>query len=168
LRGVELVDTSASGQRRQTVTTLRAAGEFFGVTPAAPPLWRPTTTPDLDAPLAIAMESVMALGAWFRLVSTCLAGIDSNAAQTLWPEHFDLAITADGATYGGSPGDGEHAQPYLYVIPPSGSTPVGDRAFWNESFGASLARDRIDGLDDAVAFFTDAAARIGTSTGAPS
>src|SRR5262245_57676741 len=96
LRGDELVDTSANGERRQAATTLRAAGAFFGVTPAAPPLWHATTPPDIATPLAIDVESVEALGEWFHLVSTCLAGVDANAAQTLWPEHFDLAITADG------------------------------------------------------------------------
>jgi hypothetical protein len=41
----------------------------------------------------------------------------------LWPEHFDIAfdlgIEAKGrrATYGASPGDDEHPEPYLYVLP---------------------------------------------------
>jgi hypothetical protein len=39
----------------------------------------------------------------------------------LWPEHFDVSITlgrgAARATYGGSPGDEQHPEPYLYVAP---------------------------------------------------
>ena len=41
----------------------------------------------------------------------------------LWPEHFDYAITAGDeaagtrANYGGSPGDADHDEPYLYVGP---------------------------------------------------
>ncbi len=40
-----------------------------------------------------------------------------------WPEHFDLAIELGSeakdarATYGLSPGDENHAEPYLYVAP---------------------------------------------------
>src|SRR6266508_1657424 len=43
LRGVELVDAGAGGERRFPVTTLRSAGEFFGVVPGVPPLWTPST-----------------------------------------------------------------------------------------------------------------------------
>ena len=41
----------------------------------------------------------------------------------LWPEHFDIAIEAGDeaagrrANYGFSPGDDDHAEPYLYVGP---------------------------------------------------
>jgi hypothetical protein len=41
----------------------------------------------------------------------------------LWPEHFDLAVEIGAeragarAGYGASPGDDEHAEPYLYVAP---------------------------------------------------
>ena len=62
-------------------------------------------------------------------------------------------------TYGGSPGDAEHDQPYLYVLPPS-PVPDGDRSFWNEPFGAAITYDRVRTADDAAAFFADAAARI--------
>ena len=41
----------------------------------------------------------------------------------LWPEHFDLALALGSeqagarATYGLSPGDEQHPEPYLYVSP---------------------------------------------------
>jgi hypothetical protein len=35
----------------------------------------------------------------------------------LWPEHFDLAIEMGEATYGFSPGDDVHPEPYAYVGP---------------------------------------------------
>jgi hypothetical protein len=44
----------------------------------------------------------------------------------IWPEHFDAAIDmGDGAasrraTYGGSPGDRHHPEPYLYASPWAG------------------------------------------------
>ncbi len=62
-------------------------------------------------------------------------------------------------TYGGSPGDAEHPDPYLYVLPPAGFE-RGDPSFWNEPFGASLSYQRIGGRADADAFFTEAAERL--------
>ena len=159
LRGLDLVDSGPHGERRAPVTTLRAAGQFFGVDPVAPPLWTPTTTPDLDAPLAIEADDAAALAAWFALVAGVLMRVDPSAAQTLWPEHFDLAITVGEVTFGGSPGDAEHAEPYLYVLPPAGFE-RGDPTFWNEPFGASLAYHRIDGQADADTFFAEAAERL--------
>jgi hypothetical protein len=159
LRGLELVDSGPSGERRSPVTTLREAGRFFGVEPVAPPLWTPTTTPDLDAPLDIDADGAAVLAAWFTLVAGALTQVDPTAAQTLWPEHFDLAITIGDVTYGGSPGDAEHAEPYLYVLPPAGF----ERAypsFWNEPFGASLSYQRIGGRADADAVFTEANVRL--------
>ena len=101
-----------------------------------------------------------ALATWFASVSTALSSIYPEASQTLWPEHFDLAIVVAGAIYGGSPGDELHAEPYLYVTSPGDPLPDGDRGFWNEPFGASLTYDRIAAVADAVAFFTDAASRL--------
>lgn len=52
----------------------------------------------------------------------------------LWPEHFDVAIEVGDeaagtrATYGFSPGDENHREPYAYVAPWT-AQPAGD--FWN-------------------------------------
>src|SRR6516165_10728433 len=50
-RGDELVDYTASAERRRPLTTLRDAGEFVGILPGAPALWTPVTPLDLDASL---------------------------------------------------------------------------------------------------------------------
>jgi hypothetical protein len=164
LRGLELVDRRPDGERRAPVTTLRAAAEHFGTTIGPPPLWSPVTWPDPDAPLAIDGTDLELLTAWFALVADALAAQAPDARQTLWPEHFDLAATVNDPvvgriTFGGSPGDDDHDQPYLYVLPPS-AVPDGDRSFWNEPFGAALSYDRIEKPSDAAAFFADAAAGI--------
>ena len=82
-------------------------------------------------------DAASALAAWFAfaagVLEELLADADSAlspAPAQLWPEHFDIAIVlgdeqAGGrATYGASPGDGEHPEPYLYVAtwspPPEG------------------------------------------------
>jgi hypothetical protein len=161
--GVEMVDVR-DAERRAPITTLRAAGEFFGIVPAAPPLWTPTTNADLDAAIDVADDGVAALAAWFGVVGGALEAVHPDATATLWPEHFDLAVTVDGATYGGSPGDHIHPEPYLYVIPPGDPVPDGDSVFWNETFGASRGQEMVLGAADAVAFFTEAARRIATAS----
>jgi hypothetical protein len=103
------------------------------------------------------------LGEWFGFCTSVLeeARMRWSAFDTrvqLWPEHFDMSIdTGDRvrATYGGSPGDDEHAEPYLYVGPWERQT--GD--FWSDPHfgGASLAYAELLAAGDqraaALAFF---------------
>jgi hypothetical protein len=82
--------------------------------------------------------SVAALGDWYGLITTVLEELRAQGAPSLdpsrvqlWPEHFDMSTElgseASGvrAGYGGSPGDADHREPYLYVVPwsakPSGA-----------------------------------------------
>jgi hypothetical protein len=160
LRGAELFDTVEGRERRAPVTTLSAAGEFFGITPGPPPLWTPTTNPEVDALLDVHDDSVLAMAEWFATVAGGLRSFAPDAAQTLWPEHFDLAIELGGATYGGSPGDDQQAEPYAYVGPPADPVPDGDSEFWNASFGASRSHDEIRGADDLASFYREAQERL--------
>ncbi len=164
LRGVELVDIVDGTERRAPATTLRAAAEFFGVSPGAPDLWAPTTNLALDAPLAIDAAAVASLAAWFRLGAGGLTSFAPDAAQTLWPEHFDLAITLDGANYGASPGDADHDEPYAYVVPPADPVPDGDGSFWNAPFGAALPHDRVSAAEHIADFYAAARRRLETSS----
>jgi hypothetical protein len=84
------------------------------------------------------------------------SAVDETRVQ-LWPEHFDLSIDAgaDRATYGISPGDDDHPEPYLYVAPwERRAGPV-----WSDPHfgGASLAYADLLTADDqratALAFF---------------
>ena len=45
----------------------------------------------------------------------------------LWPEHFDVAFEDRAVTYGGSPGDENHDEPYLYVAPWTAPPPAAGR-----------------------------------------
>jgi hypothetical protein len=164
VRGVELVDaTVEGGERRAPASTLRAAAAFFDGPLGPPPLWTPATAPDVDAPLGLDAAGVAALAAWFGLVRQVLTTMYPDAPPTLWPEHFDLAVTVDDVTVGGSPGDDAHSEPYLYVLPPGKPAPDGDLAFWNEPFGASLGYDRIGDPADAIAFLAEAHRHLGSS-----
>lgn len=88
------------------------------------------------------------------------SGADDPSRVQLWPEHFDVAVVLgpDGAraNYGGSPGDDDHPEPYLYVGPWEPRT----GSFWNEPFGASLPyRALLDGAD-ALAFLREGRGRL--------
>lgn len=115
-------------------------------------------------------EAALALGEFYGFA--CSALEEERAAESdeepslvqLWPEHFDIAFDlgdeAKGqrATYGGSPGDDEHREPYLYVLP-LGAEVKGKE--WNATAfkGAELTYSEIleapDQRKAAVDFFHD-------------
>jgi hypothetical protein len=72
----------------------------------------------------------------------------------LWPEHFDIAFelgdeaAGTRATYGASPGDEEHDEPYIYVAPWDKSRTEGKR--WNATgfAGAELPYSELIAADD--------------------
>ena len=89
-----------------------------------------------------------------------LATLRSEAAAPsevhLWPEHFDVAFDAQEVTYGGSPGDESHEEPYLYVAPWAEPDPApewnavgfnGAEAPWTDEAAAiTFFRERRDAL----------------------
>ena len=93
-------------------------------------------------------EAAGVLAAWYEFGTEILERVrgEANASEAptepiLWPEHFDVAIEmgdeAAGAraTYGFSPGDEDHPEPYLYVAPWT-AQPPGE--FWNaRGFGGA-------------------------------
>src|SRR5205823_5825512 len=98
------------------------------------------------------------LAGWYRLGADALnrfaatiAGEEPSEPQ-LWPEHFDLGLTAASVNYGVSPGDEHIPDPYLYVAPHAGR-PAGDGDFWNAPFGAAITISDVSSVDDGVAFF---------------
>jgi len=121
VEATELVVHEGDSERRGPLTSLRAAAELVGTLDAE----------GLDdEPLPIDPSAAHLLGDWFGFVTLVVAELRARAGEgmepatiNLWPEHFDVATElgseADGvrAGYGGSPGDGEHAEPYLYVAP---------------------------------------------------
>jgi hypothetical protein len=135
---------------RHPLTTLRAAADAVGGPLGAPPLYAALTPadPDLDLGALVDPAASAALGAWYGFAWSVLEQLRCDAEATapsrvqLWPEHFDPAVDAgDGdaghrASFGASPGDDAHHEPYLYISP--WTKRPGD--FWNdETFqGASL------------------------------
>lgn len=125
--GSEVVRVAADGtEHRAPISSLRAAGEHVGLQTAA---MLSDEHLELDADAAASLGDLFAAAqdALTRLLEET-AG-PSAAPIHLWPEHFDLATElgdeAAGrrATYGISPGDEQHPEPYAYVGPwqtPSG------------------------------------------------
>ena len=69
----------------------------------------------------------------------------------LWPERFDVACTISEVNIGGSPGDADHPEPYLYV----GPWTLRSGPFWNESWGASKSWRAVPDAPAAVEFLED-------------
>jgi hypothetical protein len=162
--GTDIEVRDGAQVRRAPITTLRAAGNLIEIDPGAPvDVYTPTTPLDLDAVLGTDDRHAKVLADWFALVDAALAHLrravdgDEPPLTQLWPEHFDLATTIGEVNYGGSPGDDEHDQPYLYVGP---WTPPAADGYWNEPFGASRSFAAVSTVDDAVAFFVQGQERL--------
>lgn len=158
-----LVDSQGGNVATRTISTLRDAAEFFGI------VYEPTWFPDFRDPLQptdpdrgldVDPVSAMALGAWFDFGFEILGDLRSHSVDgdgpstvQLWPEHFDPATELGDqergrrASYGASPGDDVHTEPYLYIAPWGEKT---SDDFWNDaSFGgASLPYSRLREADD--------------------
>lgn len=121
--GVELVQEVDGERRRAPLTTLaEAAAAVAELLPA---------DAELDAePLDVDPDAAATLAAWYAFGTEALGRLAATAAPAdeatpaiLWPEHFDVAIelgaeaAGERATYGFSPGDENHAEPYAYVAP---------------------------------------------------
>jgi len=116
------------------------------------------------------------LGEWYGFACSVLedlrarAGVDADPSRVqLWPEHFDmsvdLGVEADGSrgTFGASPGDADHPEPYLYV---THWAEVPDDPYWNDAAfpGASLPLATLVAADDqretALEFFRRGSDRL--------
>jgi hypothetical protein len=83
------------------------------------------------------------------VLETLAAEAESPSEIHLWPEHFDVAFDARDVTYGGSPGDENHHEPYLYVAPWTAPAAAPE---WNAN-GFTGAEAPWGTKDEALAFF---------------
>jgi hypothetical protein len=75
----------------------------------------------------------------------------ADQEPVLWPEHFDVAISADDVNYGVSPGDDFIVVPYAYV----GPFQQRQGAFWNAPFGAARPVADLGDVDGVLRFFQE-------------
>ncbi len=155
-----VVHQTADAVREIPITTLAEVAAALGIEPGtdaaehdSPPLG------DINEPLAVNATTGIFLGEWFGFAWSVIeelratpGAIDPERPQ-LWPGHFDPALAigaveAGRATYGCSPGDHSHDEPYLYV----GAWGDVDRndPYWNETTfnGASLPFSALADGDD--------------------
>ncbi len=170
MRADELVVELGDEARHLRPTSLHQACEFLDVEYRE--RWfegfhDPPAAHDAHAPLDVDPDAASALATWFAFGTAALealrstpGAVDPSTVQ-LWPEHFDPAVEvgseSDGtrASYGASPGDDAHDDPYLFVAP--WGTPPDDPWFDDPAFGgASLSHGELMASDDpfttAVAF----------------
>lgn len=120
--GAELVVVEDGAERRAQITSLAEAAEFVGADlfPRGAP--EDPTPLAVDAPAAEALAQLYALGdSVLRRFADALPAEAAATPILLWPEHFDVALEAGDdaagrrATYGVSPGDDQHSEPYAYA-----------------------------------------------------
>jgi hypothetical protein len=165
VEGAQLVVVDGGESSTEPITSLRAAADFVGGDSAG----------RSDAPLDVDDAAARWLGDFFGFASAALEQIategEDPAPIRLWPEHFDIAneMGSEGrgtrATYGASPGDENHAEPYLYVAP--WRTPLERGELWNAKgfVGAELTLADLLAADDqraaALDFFRGRMAALG-------
>jgi hypothetical protein len=172
--GAELVVDGA----RHPIGSLRDAARLAGIEPDVGQQEQFDVPPhgDLDAPLRVDAAAARALGDWYAFAAGVLDVIRADAGPEedativrIWPEHFDAAVDAGEeaagrrGTYGASPGDGHHAEPYLYASPWAGRI---DPFFDDPGFrGAARTYARLAAEADpraaAIAFLRAARERVG-------
>jgi hypothetical protein len=151
LDGTDLV---VDEHRRVAISgTFSELADALGVDFGAPPDPYPDGSkagPDDDTSLNAAAARL--IQEWYLLSDAALRVMAPRQTPILWPEHFDIAITLDDASYGASPGDAFHAEPYAYVS----SSDHGDSDFWNAPFGAIRSHEQMRTIDDLVIFWSAA------------
>jgi hypothetical protein len=161
--GTDLVVEVDEVVQRAPLTTIGAAAALVGIAPGAPTgLYEIATPCAPDAPLEVDPDAGATLAAWFALVDEALRRFGAELAPgdppvvQLWPEHFDIALTHDEVNYGGSPGDADHPEPYLYI----GPWAVPEGPIWNEPWGRSVPAAEVPTVEAAVAALREGRAAI--------
>lgn len=164
--GTHLVVLESDAERWVPLTTAAELAAAAGAELGAPgDAYDPETTLDPTGTLAVDAEAAGALAGWFELVAAALEEVRRRHADQhptlvqLWPEHFDVACSLSEVNLGGSPGDADHPEPYLYVGPWTPRTGT----YWNEPWGASRSWRDVPDVAAAVAFLDDGLERATTT-----
>ncbi len=164
LEGAEIVVRGPGWERRAALTTLADAAEAVGLHPGFP--WtkhRPGTEYEPHALLTVDPAAAAAVARWFALGAEALRALAAEVpaerptAPQIFPEHFDLGITAGNVNYGFSIGDDAVPAPYVYVSPHDDRT---DDAFWNAPFGAYRTWHEVATPAEALTFIRSARSKL--------
>jgi len=164
VEGNSIVVQRGSSVETATITSIAAAAAFAGVEPTTVAAEHDSPElGDINADLGTTEEAGRFLGEWYGFSWAVIeelrltpGAVDVERTQ-LWPGHFDAAIAMGDAeagkraTFGMSPGDASHDEPYIYVAA-WGDVDRSD-PYWNETNfnGASLDYSALLAADDAYA-----------------
>jgi hypothetical protein len=122
--GAELVLMRGADEELVALRSVAAGGALLG------PGLLPDGVPDDETPLEVDGDAAARLADLYAFAAVVLERVKSElppdaapSETNLWPEHFDIAFEAGAedagrrATYGVSPGDDDHREPYAYVGP---------------------------------------------------
>ena len=146
--GTDLVVQHGEDELWTPISTLTDASRVASITLSA-------DAPEPSVDLAIDAKHAQQIAEFFALTDSALNAFrrlhatEGPTITQLFPHHFDLAITLSEVNIGGSPGDSEHDEPYLYVAPWT----MSPHPTWNESWGASIPWAPSVTVDAALAFF---------------
>jgi hypothetical protein len=150
-------------EQRTAISSLRAAAAFVGLVGGAS---LPDDPLEVHAGAAAVLAESWAIGEE-ALTAFAAGDAEDPSAPILWPEHLDIAIEAGAetagtrATYGISPGDEDHDEPYAYVAPRTAPAETGPATFWNAVGFTGAQRSAND--PDEIADFFHAAHRLLTT-----
>ena len=113
---------------------------------------------DVDETLRVDTVAAATLAAAWSAGDEALRRLEPDEEPVLWPEHFDVGISAGVVNYGVSPGDSGIATPYAYVGP---WTPPPIDEFWDRAFGAARLVADLPDADAVLAFFEEGRRRAG-------
>lgn len=169
LDGMDVVLQRGITVRSVELTSLAAAADLAGITldPSARGEFDVPSLGDAERTVDVAEHHVAFISDWFGFATSVLEELrvagrhaDGVGRVQIWPEHFDAAVeigSADAgrrASFGASPGDAAHDEPYLYVAPwrpvddaasPNDPSFRNDPDFWNDDAfgGAALGLDEL-------------------------
>jgi hypothetical protein len=171
LEGADVVVRRPGAERRAPLTTLVDAAGAVGLQPGFP--WtkhRPGTDYAPHAALTVDPTAAAALARWFAVGDEALRALaaevpgEQPSTPQIFPEHFDLGITAGRVNYGFSPGDDAIPTPYAYVGPYD--APPQD-PFWNAPFGSYRTWREVTTAQEVLDFFRAARAVLAAVTPLP-
>jgi hypothetical protein len=149
--GTSLVLQHGEHETWTDITTVAAACRLGGIAVRA-------DVPAPDAPLPVDAVHAATLAGFYAFVESVLVELrrrhrdDDPTIPQLFPHHFDLAVTIAEVNVGGSPGDDDHDEPYLYVSPWA----LQPSTRWNEPWGASIPWTQDMTVVQALDFFESA------------
>jgi hypothetical protein len=176
--GLLVVRRGDEAERSAPIGSLQEAAAFASIVPDLAVSEQADVPPpgDVDAPLPIDPAAAALIAAFHALVGDALTtlrheltGADDASGIHLWPEHFDVAIDAgdpaigERGSWGGSPGDAAHPEPYLYASLWSGAPAhpfFAETAFSGASLAYAELRAAPDPHERALAFWREARALL--------